>query len=81
MDSILKDFLKSGKVLLVDTKTRTPKTQKESPKVKSIKKDLMMEQEQDPIKRMIHAAIREKPSKTKLVEEFKRFTEAAEAAL
>ena len=81
MDSILKDFLKSGKVLLVDTKTRTPKTMKESPKVKSIEKDLMMEHELDPIKKMIHTVIREKPSKTRLVEEYKRFTEAAEAAL
>jgi hypothetical protein len=77
----IKEFIKSGKQLLVDTKARRPTTLKESSKVKSAKKDLMMESEVDPIKRLIHQVIKEKPSKTKLVEEFKRFTEAAEAAL
>ena len=77
----IKEFIKSGKLLLVDTKLRHPTVQKESSKVKSMKKDLMMESEMDPHKKLIHQVIKEKPSKAKLVEEFKRFTEAAESAL
>lgn len=77
----IKEFIKSGKVLLADTKMPKPVGQKADKKAAAAKKELMMESEQDPHKRLIHEVIKEKPSKVKLVENFKRFIEQAEAEL
>jgi hypothetical protein len=74
-------FLKSGKTLLVDTKSAKPVAQKLDKKTKAMKQDLMMASEQDPHKRLIHEVIKEKPSKTKLVEQFQKFIDVAEAEL
>lgn len=77
----IKEFIKSGKILLVDTKAPKPVGQKLDKKTKQAKQDLMMASEQDPHKRLIHEVIKEKPSKTKLVEHFKRFIDQAESEL
>lgn len=77
----IKEFIKSGKILLLDTKLPKPTSQKVDKKVETAKKGLMMESEQDPHKRLVYEVIKEKPSKTKLVEHFKRFIDQAESEL
>lgn len=78
MDSILKDFLTSGKAILADTKRPAVKNTKGG---KVTKGEVLGEMEQDPHRILIRRIIREKPSKKEVVEQFKRFIDAAEAAL
>ena len=76
MDSILKDFLSSGRALVSDTKkpmTKAPKNEKG--------KHSMMETETDPHRVFIRRIIKEKPPKKEVVEQFQRFIDAAEDCL
>lgn len=77
MDTTLKDFLMSGKALLVDTKR--PKSVYKKEKVS--KGEVLGETEKNPHKVFIRRTIHEKPPKKEVVEQFQRFTEAAEACL
>lgn len=76
MSSYLDEVLKSGKKILEDTKTPAlPKKKGEKPK------SLDAPIETDPHKVMIRRTISEKPKKSDLVDEFKKFITSAEAEL
>lgn len=79
MDTILKDFLSSGKALVADTKK--PKLKVMNKNEKATKAELMGQTEQDPHRILIRRVIKEKPPKKELIEQFQRFIEAAEACL
>lgn len=78
MDSILKEFIQSGKALLADTKRPAVK-QKTVEKVS--KESMMGYTEQDPHKILIRRVVKEKPGKKEVIEHFKRFIDQAEADL
>lgn len=71
MTDLLRDFLKSGKKLLDDTKA--PKRMKKQPD--------LSEMETDPHRVFVKRTINEKPKPKDLVKELKRFIDAAEAEL
>ena len=77
-DNFLNNFLKSGMALISDTKT--PKAKSESVKPKTMEQKIAV-MEGDPHKVLIKRCIDDKISKKDLVVEFKKFIEAAEAAL
>lgn len=78
MDGNYRDFMSSGKALITDTKT--PKVKSES--VKAAKRGLeAVIEEKDPHRVLIRRCIDDKISKKDVVEEFKKFIDAAEAAL
>ena len=79
MSSYLKDVLSSGRKLLTDTKQLPPATPKgqEKPKPSSIHTP----PETDPHKVFIRRAINERPKKTEMVEEMKKFIKQAEDCL
>lgn len=77
MSDYWKEFLTSGRTLLLDTKT----PRKVVPKARQIKKEDMGVVETDPYKVFVKRVVQDKPKKTELVKEFKRFADAAEAAL
>lgn len=79
MDGFLKDFLSSGKALITDTKV--PKVKSESVKVPKKGLISMAVEEKDPHKVLIKRCIDDLIPRKELVEEFKKFIEAAEAAL
>ena len=76
MDNFLKQFLDSGKKVLLDTKAPRPtQTSKQKGKIA----DTSMEG--DPHKVFVRRCISEKPKKAEVVKELKRFIEAEEALL
>jgi hypothetical protein len=77
MDATFKEFLASGRTLLLDTKT----PRKVVPAGRKIKKEDMGLTETDPYKNFVKRVVAEKPKKTEIVKELKRFAEAAEANL
>lgn len=81
MDTILKEFLQSGKALVADTKKPRIVMKKDSKKEKVSKAELMGEAEQNPHKIFIRRTIKEKPPKKEVVEQFGRFIEQAESCL
>lgn len=78
MDSILKDFLSSGRALVSDTKRPVTKVVKAE---KASKKEVLGETETDPHKIFIRRTIKEKPPKKEVVEQIQRFIDSAEACL
>ena len=79
MEGFLKDFLASGKALITDTKM--PKVKSESVKAPKTGTVAMTVEQKDPHKVLVKRCIDDKISKKDLVEEFKKFVEAAEADL
>lgn len=77
MDNTFKEFLASGRTLLLDTKT----PRKLVAPARKIKKEDMGLGETDPYKAFVRRVVQEKPKKTEIVKELKRFAEAAEANL
>jgi len=77
MDSNFKEFLTSGKALLTDTKTIKPK----STSVKGPKKGMDVPLSQDSHKVLVKRCIDDRIPKKDVVEEFKKFIDAAEAEL
>lgn len=78
MSGYLHDLLKTGRKILEDTKSPAlPK--KKGEKVKAL--GLEEPKETDPFKVLTKRVIQEKPKKTELVDEFKKFITAAEAEL
>ncbi len=75
MSAYLQDILKSGKKIITDTKVPA--------KMISKKKTSPMDipAETDPHKLLIRRTIEEKPKKSELIEEFKKFIQAAEDCL
>lgn len=69
MSNVLADFMKSGKKILDDTKL---------PKLTPPKNAKIPEPSGDPHKMFIRRTIQERPKKTEVVAEFKKFIEAAE---
>jgi hypothetical protein len=73
MDATYRAFLETGKSLLLDTKI---------PKKKNQKAHHMLEPlDADPHKAMCLRAITNKPKKSELIDEFKKFIKVAEDAL
>lgn len=77
MSDYFKEFMTSGRALLLDTKS----PRKVVPAARAIKKEHMGVVETDPYKAFVKRVVTEKPKKTEIVKELKRFAEAAEAAL
>lgn len=78
MSGYLHDLLKTGRKILEDTKSPAlPK--KKGEKVKALGLD--EPKETDPFRVLAKRVIQEKPKKTELVDEFKKFITAAEAEL
>ena len=73
MSDILKDFLASGKKLISDTKIKTIKV------VKPTKIDAPIDS--DPHKVFTKRTIAEKPKKSDIIDEFKKFIKSAEEKL
>jgi hypothetical protein len=69
---VLKEFLKSGKVIITDTKTR---------KVIKAKDKAKPDEIGDPHKLFVRRCIQEKPKKSELIEEFKKFIKVEEDKL
>ena len=74
MSEVLKDFMKSGKTLIVDTKSPR-KTLQPS------KKASLSVMEDDPHAVFVRRVIQEKPKTKELLKDIKRFIESAEAEL
>jgi len=72
MGNELKEFMKSGKTLITDTKTPRQLKPKEKAKPDEIG---------DPHKMFVRQTIQNKPKKSELVEEFKKFIKVEEAKL
>jgi hypothetical protein len=72
MGNELKEFMKSGKTLITDTKTPRQLKPKEKAKPDEIG---------DPHKMFVRQTIQNKPKKLELVEEFKKFIKVEEAKL
>lgn len=77
MDGNFKDFIDSGRGLITDTKAAKVKSQS----VKAPKKGMETVTESDPHKMLIRRCIDDRIKKADVVEEFKKFIAAAEAAL
>lgn len=77
MDNNFREFLASGKALVTDTKT--PKVKSES--VKAPKKGMDVQVSSDPHRVLIRRCIDDKIKKSDVIVEFKKFIDAAEAAL
>jgi hypothetical protein len=76
-DATYKEFLNSGRALITDTKT--PKVKSES--VKAPKKGTDVPVSSDPHRVLIKRMIEDKIKKSDVIEEFKKFIQAAEEAL
>jgi hypothetical protein len=72
MGNELKEFMKSGKTLITDTKTPRQLKPKEKAKPDEIG---------DPHKMFVRQTIQNKPKKLEIVEEFKKFIKVEEAKL
>jgi hypothetical protein len=80
MDANLKQFLESKKSIILDTKI--PAIKKQSTTTPKPGKGMMDKPiESDPYKRLALNAIKDKPSKTDLIEKFQSFIEAEESKL
>lgn len=78
MDGIYKEFLSSGRALVTDTKTAKVKSES----VKKAKTGFDTPPlEKDPHRVLIRRCIDEKIKKCDIVEEFKKFIEAAENSM
>ena len=75
MSAYLQDLIKSGKKIISDTKVPAKMIEKGSKK-KTASMDVPVET--NPHKMLIRRTIQEKPKKSELVEEFKKFIQAAE---
>jgi hypothetical protein len=76
-DGNFKEFLASGRALI--TNTKTPKVKSES--VKAPKKGTDVPVSGDPHRVLIKRCIDDKIKKSEVIEEFKKFIQAAEEAL
>ena len=74
MDSLLRDFLASGKKLLNDTKEKKIKTAQQRKKAQE-------PLDADPHKNFIRRVVSEKPKKAEVVEDIKKFIKGAEEEL
>ena len=72
-DSVLNNFMKSGRHLLGDTKA--PR------KIGTKPKKLETQMEEDPHKLFIRRCVMEKPKKADIVDDIKKFIKAAEETL
>lgn len=79
MDSNYRDFVSSGRALITDTKT--PKVKSASVKAPKNAIDAVPVGSQDPHRVLIKRCIDDKIKKSEVVEEFKKFIQAAEEAL
>jgi hypothetical protein len=78
MDGVYKDFLTSGRALITDTKTAKVKSES----VKKAKTGFVTPPtDNDPHRTLIRRCIDDKIKKSDIVEEFKKFIEAAENAM
>tara|TARA_R110000868_G_scaffold62048_2_gene187910 strand:+ start:4162 stop:4395 length:234 start_codon:yes stop_codon:yes gene_type:complete len=77
MSDTLKDFLSSGKRMILDTKLKKPKTEQPSKQ----HKESLGDDEVDPHKRFIKYCIKSKPATKDMIKEFTRFIELEEAKL
>lgn len=80
MSAYLNDLFKAGKTILADTKT----SKKESVKVKKAEKGIPPMDtpvESDPHKIFVKRTVQELPKKSVVIDDFKKFIDAAEAAL
>jgi hypothetical protein len=73
MDATYRSFLETGKSLLLDTKIPRKKNQKVSPSLEPL--------DADPHKALVKRTIANKPKKSELVDDFKKFIKAAEDEL
>jgi len=79
MSDYLSQLLKSGRMILADTKqVKIPPSKK---KGKASMDDVMGKMEQDPHKNFIKWCISEKPKPKEIVAQLKKFIEGAEAEL
>lgn len=78
MDGTYKDFVSSGRALITDTKT--PKVKSQSVKQSKVGLEAPVE-ERDPHRVLIKRCINDRIKKSDVIEEFKKFIVAAEAAL
>lgn len=78
MSAYLQDMIKSGKKIITDTKVPAKMIEKGSKKKVS---SMDTPVETNPHKMLIRRTIQEKPKKSELVEEFKKFIQAAEDCL
>lgn len=76
-DGNFKEFLSSGRALITDTKTAKVKSES----VKAPKKGTDVPVSGDPHRVLIKRCIDDKIKKSEVIEEFKKFIQAAEAAL
>jgi hypothetical protein len=76
-DGNYKEFLASGRALITDTKTAKVKSES----VKAPKKGTDVPVSGDPHRVLIKRCIDDKIKKSEVIEEFKKFIQAAEAAL
>lgn len=78
MDGNFKDFVQSGRSLITDTKT--PKVKSQSVKQNKVGLEAPVT-EKDPHRVLIRRCIDDRIKKSEVIEEFKKFIVAAEAAL
>lgn len=78
MSDYLSQLMKSGKKLLTDTKTPATKEKRQAVAKSAIESTPT---ESDPHKAFVKRTISEKPKKTEVVEEFKKFIKAEESKL
>ena len=76
-DNTFKDFMSSGRALITDTKSAKVKSES----VKAPKKGVDVPVSGDPHRVLIKRCIDEKIKKSEVIEEFKKFIQAAEEAL
>lgn len=76
-DSTFKDFMSSGRALITDTKSAKVKSES----VKAQKKGTDVPVSGDPHRVLIKRCIDDKIKKSEVIEEFKKFIQAAEEAL
>jgi hypothetical protein len=81
MSDYLNQLLKSGRMILGDTKrTKVPPSKAEKTK-KATMGDVMGVQDQDPHRNFIKWCVSEKPKAKEIIKQFQKFIEGAEAAL
>lgn len=79
MDNNYREFVASGRALITDTKTPKVKSASVKPPAKAI--DAIPVGSSDPHRVLIKRCIDDKIKKSDVVEEFKKFIQAAEEAL
>lgn len=81
MSDYLKDILKSGKTILADTKAPRKAVAETKKQDKKAIAPLGTPAETDPHRAFVKRTIQELPKKSILIDDFKKFIDAAEAAL